>query len=97
MIEQRKSARFNVNWSGRCSIEGGVSFDVRIVDCSEGSFGVCGLHHFAAGEIVTLQIDGVGAFSCKVVWVKGERFGARILDEWGANDVGHLSACLNPA
>jgi hypothetical protein len=94
MIEQRKHARFAINWRGTCTSEAGVSVDVRIVDCADGSFGVSGLHNFTPGDGMELHIGGVGSFPCQIVWVKGERFGARILDAWADREMLHLTDYL---
>lgn len=71
-----------------------MSIDVRIVDTSEDSFGVTGLHSFAQGDTVKLKIDGVGQFPCEVVWVKGDRFGARIVEAFSEQDMLRLTEYL---
>lgn len=68
--------------------------DVKIVDCSDGSFGVSGHHNFSPGDGIKLQIEGVGSFPCQIVWVKADRFGVRILESWPEPDMHRLTDYL---
>jgi hypothetical protein len=94
-MEQRKNARYHVDWRGSCSVNGRHSVDVTIIDCSDGSFGVSGLHAFSQGDSMNLKIDGIGSFPCEVVWVKGERFGAKIIDAWADRELLRLTDYLS--
>lgn len=95
MIEQRKHVRYSIDWRGVCTSATGIKIDVKIVDCSDGSFGVAGLHNFSPGDPLSLQIEGVGTFPCEIVWVKGDRFGTRIVDAWEDGEMSRLTEYLD--
>lgn len=97
-VNRRGTPRYACDWPARCSQPGGHVEDVRIVDVSNGGFGLSTAIPVARDQIVRLEISGVGVFGCRVAWVSAARTGLEILPGEGdlsRSDVDTLAGYLD--
>ena len=80
-IERRQHPRHVCRCPAVCRT-GSASCDAVVVDASNGGFGLGGLTlAVAAGDILTVELDQIGSFRCRVAWKRGTRAGVEFLDE----------------
>ena len=61
---------------------GTASCDAVLVDASDGGFGLDGLTLTAGVDaVITIELDQIGTFRCRVAWRRGTRAGVEFLDE----------------
>ena len=92
--EQRSAPRYPVNWQAWCIDAAGVKTRVSIVDCSDGNFGISGPSPPFVNSVIHLAIDDIGEFSCSIIWTRGNRFAARIIDDHSKQSISALTEVL---
>lgn len=81
--ERRQHPRYATDIAARCLVDGAVPLDVRIVDISDGGFGLDRALRLDAGSPLTLDLPGVGQFACTIAWTSLSRCGLKLLPQAG--------------
>lgn len=75
----RQHKRYPTNWPGLCAAPGIGSWNVTIIDASEGGFGLSTDLPLPVGAEFTISIDQVGEFACAIAWKADGRCGLKLL------------------
>lgn len=75
----RQHKRYPTNWPAHCSAPGIGSWNVTIIDASEGGFGLSSDLPLPVDAEFTISIDQVGEFACAIAWKGDGRCGLRLL------------------
>lgn len=76
----RRTVRKRVLWAAKLS-HGPARFDCVVVDLSLGGARIFLAQPLGKGDIVTLDLDQMGALRAEVVWQEGHSIGLRFVDE----------------
>lgn len=76
----RKSNRTVVDEAARLHPNEWSSLEVRLLDCSAEGFRVECDARVRTGDLVTLEVPGIGPSRAQVSWCRGRELGARFLD-----------------
>lgn len=81
--ERRQHPRYASDIEARCFVDGFAAEEVRIIDISDGGFGIDRSIGPDVGRELTIDIAGVGRFACVVAWKSAERCGVKLLPQAG--------------
>lgn len=81
--DRRQHPRHASDIEARCLVDGLTAEAVRIIDISNGGFGIDRSIGTDVGRELTIDIVGVGRFACVVAWKSAERCGLRLLPQAG--------------
>jgi hypothetical protein len=84
VTETRAHQRFPVRWPVRCHDRNGVSWSAMVKDSSLGGFGLTECPALQRGDAVHIELEGIGAFTCRVAWSRGAACGVELLDDTSA-------------
>ena len=76
----RKAERIFVDEPARLHPNAWSSLEVRLVDCSPEGFRAQCEARVRPGDLVTLELAGIGPVQAQVSWCDGQEFGARFLE-----------------
>ncbi len=97
-IERRTQRRYDCYWPANCRRDGELVDRVVVVDASTGGFCIASSIEVRAGQIVVVELDEIGTFTCEVRWTASDRFGVVIQNaghELTASDVDYLAERLD--
>lgn len=77
--DQRRQWRIPVRWSACCTFPDGTSEDVIIIDVTLGGFGLDRDIPAATEQSLTIALNEIGIFACRVAWKSGTRCGLELL------------------
>ncbi len=80
---RRKYPRHPTNCPAICSVSGRGTWDVVVIDASQGGFGLSCDLPVPEGTQIVISIPQIGDFLGSVVWKNGERCGVKLLTEAG--------------
>lgn len=78
-VYQRLHRRYPTNWPAHCAAPGIGTWNVTIIDASEGGFGLSSDLPLPVDAEFTISIDQVGEFACAIAWKGDGRCGLRLL------------------
>lgn len=81
--QRRRHERYQVNIAAKCFVDDLAPIAVRIIDISEGGFGLNCVLPFQKGADLKLSLPDVGVFRATVAWERDGRCGLRLLADHG--------------
>ena len=97
-FDERRAPRQQCDWPAQCIVSGHDAIDIRIINVSKGGFGVSTALPARQNDVVTLNIEDIGIFRCRVAWVSTERSGLEIIvdnDDLSGTRIDALAGCLS--
>lgn len=97
-IERRTQRRYDCYWPANCRRGEELVDRVIVIDASTGGFRIASSIEVRVGQIVVLELDEIGTFTCEVRWTASDRFGVVIQNaghELTASDVDYLAERLD--
>ncbi len=80
-VERRRQPRRLVNWAACCRGPDGTTWNVTVVDVSEGGFGLSQALPLPVNSRIVVDFGEAGEFPCRIAWSAGGRCGLRLLEE----------------
>lgn len=96
--DRRSLNRRKCDWPARCLFDDGRTEAARIVDVSDGGFGLLVSLSRNPGDRFRIAIDSIGDFRCEIAWTTSDRTGVFLLgdkDDLSTNAQQSLSDALS--